>query len=400
VTEKDSGTKLKVKAKLCSAQGLFAAFVKFLCDICFFPVIKTLLNAFQCDYTCKVHESTELKVSGRTWGGLTGGTLHNSSVLKTWNASRLGGQWWANGNVVANATITAKFNWTKHHVQVYPCGVEAPPWPTWLVVNTLMALPETYTEKWSSHHHLVTGMPCWEGAHLGFVLAGSLALLCYFPLAAFIYPNLQFADHSVDLKIRPTFMIVHQQARLALAGVQMLFRQEPDKLVSAALAIFTILTGLSVSMRPTWFFWLNTVRSTLFAICGWVAACSVALLWGMEHSVCTVLLLSGSFLIATGAVMLVRRDVWCGKKRLADLDSLGVLEVHSPKPSHVTSLQGLGMDGGGRLVARSQDSNRRSGLQSVGESSDVQETELGDLAEHMMNMGPPRGMRTLHESTN
>lgn len=51
---------------------------------------------------------------------------------------------------------------------------------------------------------------------MGVAVAG---MLLYYPLASFLYPNLQFADEGDDLKYEPTFVVIETQAKLFLAGM-------------------------------------------------------------------------------------------------------------------------------------------------------------------------------------
>merc|ERR1711871_207745 len=83
----------------------------------------------------------------------------------------------------------------------------------------------------------------------------------------------------------------------------MLFREFPMALVCTAMLIFGMLTTLSFTMKPTLFLWLNTLRTALFAVCTWAALCSVALVAGMSHPVCTVLLIAGCMVVGVVAAV-------------------------------------------------------------------------------------------------
>merc|ERR1712196_151516 len=136
-------------------------------------------------------------------------------------------------------------------------------------------------------------MPCWEGQHLGFVAATVIAMLLFYPAASFMYPNLQFSDPRTDIKFRPEYVIIHQQARLCLAGFAMLFREEPQQLVYSALLIYILLLVANLCLRPCLVPWVNSLRSALFVVCIWGALCSTALLHGVARHICIVALLVG-----------------------------------------------------------------------------------------------------------
>ena len=102
-----------------------------------------------------------------------------------------------------------------------------------------------------------------------------------------------FADKSVDIKFRPTFMIFLQQLRLLLAGVTVLYPGDPNMILLPALAIFLTLTALNTSMQPCLVWWINIFRSLLFSICTWSAACSLALVNGLARPMCWAALSAG-----------------------------------------------------------------------------------------------------------
>ena len=46
----------------------------------------------------------------------------------------------------------------------------------------------------------MTDTACWEGIHAGWAASAALAVLLYYPMSSFVYPNLQFLDPSDDFK--------------------------------------------------------------------------------------------------------------------------------------------------------------------------------------------------------
>ena len=66
----------------------------------------------------------------------------------------------------------------------------------------------------TSTHSMVQTMQCWSGTHLFYVFLAVVALLAYYPMASFIYPQLQFCDKHADVKYTTSFVVLLNQAKL------------------------------------------------------------------------------------------------------------------------------------------------------------------------------------------
>ena len=78
------------------------------------------------------------------------------------------------------------------------------------------------------------------------VIASIVGITAYYPLASFIYPNLQFADKSLDLKYKPTFIILLAQGKLVLTGIAVFFPGEAYLLLSFTLVIYVLFALLNI----------------------------------------------------------------------------------------------------------------------------------------------------------
>ena len=67
---------------------------------------------------------------------------------------------------------------------------------------------------------------CGSVTHVVYVCCGLLAALAYYPLIAYLQPQLQFKSKSLDLKFEPTYLVLVAQVKLALAVVVNFFSEE------------------------------------------------------------------------------------------------------------------------------------------------------------------------------
>ena len=66
---------------------------------------------------------------------------------------------------------------------------------------------------------------CFSGIHYLYISVGLLVLILYYPLATFMYANLQFVNKGSDLKYAPNFMVSLAQVKLMLAILASFFRK-------------------------------------------------------------------------------------------------------------------------------------------------------------------------------
>lgn len=60
---------------------------------------------------------------------------------------------------------------------------------------------------------------CGSFRHVGYVTAGLLACVAYYPVITYLQPQLQFKSKALDLKFEPTYLVVVAQCKLALSVV-------------------------------------------------------------------------------------------------------------------------------------------------------------------------------------
>ena len=63
---------------------------------------------------------------------------------------------------------------------------------------------------------------CLTDEHSMYMGIGALALLIYYPISTFIFPNFQFQNKVLDLKYDPSFTVIQIQGRLLITGKRLL----------------------------------------------------------------------------------------------------------------------------------------------------------------------------------
>jgi len=125
------------------------------------------------------------------------------------------------------------------------------------------------------------GGACYGRAHLAYMVGAGLALLMYYPLASFVFPNLQFADKLLDLKFEPSFLVMFQQTRLLMAAAASWY---PDAIMTrllVALLTFLLLAYLNQRMQPCLVHSVNIWRTVEFLLSAAICATSLLLYGGV-----------------------------------------------------------------------------------------------------------------------
>jgi len=138
----------------------------------------------------------------------------------------------------------------------------------------------------TSRHLMVPTMECWTGTHLGYVFLCVLALMAYYPLASFIYPQLQFCDKHADVKYTTSFVVLLNQAKLIVVGLVIFYSKDSDiPFVNIfSMAMFLLLAAVNHSIGPCIIAWINPMRTTTFLMAAWASATTVMLEWTKPSS--------------------------------------------------------------------------------------------------------------------
>jgi len=115
---------------------------------------------------------------------------------------------------------------------------------------------------------------CWTGTHVGYIVAALLALLLYYPVSTFIFPNFQFADKSLDIKFNTTFVLLLAQVKMVCTGITVFF-VDVVWIQSLYVLCFGFLSYLSYSMQPCIIKRLNVWRTASYGMTCILCSCTL-----------------------------------------------------------------------------------------------------------------------------
>lgn len=103
------------------------------------------------------------------------------------------------------------------------------------------------------------------------VIISLICLISYYPLSSYAMPNFQFAEKSLDLKYRPSYLILYFQANFILLTCKVLLSgssSHTTQIVNGSISIFVLtILGISVwSMKPCFIMWFNWVELAVIMI--------------------------------------------------------------------------------------------------------------------------------------
>ena len=103
------------------------------------------------------------------------------------------------------------------------------------------------------------------------VVISLVCILAYYPLSSYAMPNFQFAEKSLDLKFRPSYLILYFQVNFILLAGKVLLSGIGNRVIQIVLNSINIsilfFLGLSVLyMKPCFIVWFNWVELTAISI--------------------------------------------------------------------------------------------------------------------------------------
>jgi hypothetical protein len=132
---------------------------------------------------------------------------------------------------------------------------------------------------------------CLSDQHLKYMGIATLAILLYYPISTFMFPNFQFQDKSLDLKYDPSFLVLNIQAKLLITGTLLFpdiilsikkgfisfFKPESEddisiiivRQVGVAMILF-FLALITIYLRPCLIKRVNVWDVAFYALASWV----------------------------------------------------------------------------------------------------------------------------------
>lgn len=129
---------------------------------------------------------------------------------------------------------------------------------------------DTFNCNWTTTTYVYTlsddsSIECFSDYHTKIALASLLCIIAYYPLSSYAMPNFQFAEKSLDLKYRPSFLILYFQVHFVQLACKVLLSgsnlSNTIQIINISINIFSLsILGFSVySMKPCFIIWFNWV---------------------------------------------------------------------------------------------------------------------------------------------
>ncbi len=109
-----------------------------------------------------------------------------------------------------------------------------------------------------------SSMECLSDSHSKFLLIGLIGIILYYPLSSYAMPNFQFAEKSLDLKYRSSYLILYFQVNFAMLAGKVLLNSNDNvtlQIIYNSINIGGLLIlAISVfTLQPCLITWFNYV---------------------------------------------------------------------------------------------------------------------------------------------
>ena len=150
------------------------------------------------------------------------------------------------------------------------------------------------------------------------VIVSLVCLISYYPLSSYAMPNFQFAEKSLDLKFRPSYLILYFQVNFILLAGKVLLSGIENTVIQVVLNTINIsalfFLGLSVLyMKPCFVVWFNWVELGTIMI-GLIINIMGLILYLTGLRTFSIILASGlcSLLIVVIVILIIKR--YCSRQ--------------------------------------------------------------------------------------
>jgi len=115
----------------------------------------------------------------------------------------------------------------------------------------------------------------------------------YYPIATFIFPNLQFQNKLLDLKYVPSFLVLVSQVKLFMSGLAVLFGDSIEAMLIFTCVAFGVLGVVSIRLQPCLAKKANIWVSCEYLVISWVMAGGVLQFYLKETMICLIFIVVG-----------------------------------------------------------------------------------------------------------
>jgi hypothetical protein len=111
-----------------------------------------------------------------------------------------------------------------------------------------------------------SSIECFSSDHNRYMIFSLIALIAYYPLSAYAMPNFQFAEKRLDLKYRPSYLVVYFQVNFVLLAGKVLISLASNLFyvevlfISINIFALSILAISALRMKPCLIEWFNYIE--------------------------------------------------------------------------------------------------------------------------------------------
>lgn len=162
---------------------------------------------------------------------------------------------------------------------------------------------------------------CLSDKHLKLMGISTLAILLYYPISTFMYPNFQFQDKGLDLKYDPSFLVLNIQAKLLITGFLSFFKPESGDDISGVIirqagvaVILFLLALITIYLRPCLIKRVNVWDVAFYLLASWANLTGIVVLV-TKKSLIGFLILFAGVIIVTGLTAFILKKYFKKKRK-------------------------------------------------------------------------------------
>jgi len=161
---------------------------------------------------------------------------------------------------------------------------------------------------------------CLSDEHALYMGMGAIALLIYYPISTFMFPNFQFQNKVLDLKYDPSFVVLNIQAKLLISAFTSFFKPVSNvdtenikiQLIGCACVLFC-LAFLTFILKPCLIKKANVWDISAYSLAFWVNICALVVIFTDNSTIGWIMLGAGSVAILALTIFVLKK--FYGKKQ-------------------------------------------------------------------------------------
>ena len=158
-----------------------------------------------------------------------------------------------------------------------------------------------------------TSIECFSSYHIYISMVSLICLIIYYPLSSYAMPNFQFAEKSLDLKYRPSYLIFYFQVQFVLLANKVLLNNVNTsytiEIVYISINIFalSILTFSIYTLKPCFIYWFNWVDFSITLIGVVIHSVGLVLFITQLWTLCVILVSTICGTIVIAAIIFIKK---------------------------------------------------------------------------------------------